>query len=69
MKGFEEANKKIPNFIRGFDPLAHKTTGDLKDLVQFEIDLYEEGEPESDIVNEEEYKQAKKFVKSIRKEI
>lgn len=59
---FDNAFKKFPDFIGGLDPLADKTVTDLVNRVQFEIDLYEEGE-DSDIKNFKHMEQAKKYIR------
>lgn len=43
---FEQARKALPGTVLlNLDPMTHTTVDDLAFIAQFELDLYEEGEP------------------------
>lgn len=49
-KNFDEALNKLPRCITGLDLMGqHHTISDLEFLVQFQLDLFGEGEAERDI--------------------
>lgn len=60
---FNEALKRIPYWLLGYisiDHFEHKTVGDLAWLIQTEIDLGLEGQPEA--MKTEECEEAKKVL-------
>lgn len=59
---FNKALKVMPSFIGGYDPMRHKTIADLVYIVQTELDMFDEGEPESDIRNIRQCRAAKNFL-------
>jgi hypothetical protein len=58
---------KFPSFIAGIDPLYHITPERLAERVRFELDLWEEGEPECDIKTKAQEKKARAFLEAITK--
>lgn len=48
----------------GYDPFHHKTPDDLRRMVQYQIDFYEEGE-DSDIQNKRQYQTAKRWLAKL----
>jgi hypothetical protein len=47
---FEKAYKKMPYYLLGnFDSQVHTTVEDLAWITQIELDLYYEGQPDTDI--------------------
>jgi hypothetical protein len=62
MTQFEKALKQLPDCIGGLDLVGHhKTVSDLVYLVQFEMDLYYEGET-TDIQNSRDLLACQRFV-------
>lgn len=56
---------KLPGFLMGgYDPFHHKTPDDLRRMVQYQIDFYEEGE-DSDIQNKRQYQTAKRWLAKL----
>lgn len=65
---FEQAVKKLPKFIGGYDVMGHKTTEDLAGLVEFELDLYGDPNEDSDIKTPKQAAAAKKYLAWLRGE-
>jgi len=66
MVTFARALKHLPKCITGLDPVGqHKTVSDLVFLVQFQIDLYLEGEPERDIWTPRDFARCKQYVQKL----
>jgi hypothetical protein len=62
---YDQALKAMPNFlIASYDPLSHRTIGDLAFMVQHEIDLHEEGE-ESEIRTLAQYRAAQRYLAKL----
>ena len=59
---FQQALRALPSFIGGYDPMRHKTVADLVYIVQTEMDMFNEGEPEADIKTQRQYLAAKNFI-------
>jgi hypothetical protein len=59
---FNDALKRLPICIGGLDPLRHRTIDDLRWLVIFEIDLYEEGDEQTDIRNQRDLAACRRFL-------
>ncbi len=57
---------KFPKFIKGLDPHWHINNERLFDRVQFELDLWDEGEPECDIKSEAQANKARKYLEYLK---
>jgi len=63
---FAQARKQLPKCITGLDYIGqHKTVADLVFLVQFQIDLYCEGESERDIWTPRDFARCKNYIKKF----
>jgi len=62
---FEKALKRF--FIGGFDPAQHTTADSLAWSVQFELDLWEEGEDGCELKTKRDVNRARKFVQDFGK--
>jgi hypothetical protein len=63
---FDQARKRLPKCITGLDLVGqHKTVSDLVFLVQFQVDLYLEGESERDIWTPKDFARCKQYVQKF----
>ena len=64
---FKQAVRELPKCITGIDFVGqHKTIADLVASVQFQIDIYCEGEPERDIWTQKDLGRCRKYVEKFK---
>jgi len=67
---FDEALKKMPPCLEpNLDPLRHTSLKELLSMVEFELSLYEEGEPETDIRNGRQAAAVRSYISGLTEAI